>query len=111
VEYPDPVACSGEVLVRVAATSVNPVDYKRCAGLTKDFYPLHFPGLIGVDISGTVIKIVPGVEASETAVSAENRKGSSTLWVWEARYRESGAMMEPSQIHADPISKPYGFNP
>jgi NADPH:quinone reductase-like Zn-dependent oxidoreductase len=41
---------------------VNPIDYKRRAGLTKDFYPLKFPGLIGVDIAGTVVKIGTGVE-------------------------------------------------
>jgi NADPH:quinone reductase-like Zn-dependent oxidoreductase len=61
-EYPDPVPGPGEVLVRVAATSVNPIDYKRRAGLTKDFYPMHFPGLIGVDMAGTVVKLGPGVE-------------------------------------------------
>ena len=61
-EYPDPVPSAGEVLVRVAATSVNPIDYKRRAGLTKDFYPLKFPGLIGVVIAGTVVKIGPGAE-------------------------------------------------
>jgi len=61
-EYPDPVPGPGEVLVRVAATSVNPLDYKRRAGLTKDYYPIKFPGLIGVDLAGTVIKIGPGVE-------------------------------------------------
>ena len=61
-EYPDPVPVSGEVLVRVAAASVNPIDYKRRAGLTKDFYPLKFPGLIGVDLAGTVVKIGPGAE-------------------------------------------------
>jgi len=61
-EYPDPVPGPGEVLVRVVAASVNPLDYKRRAGLTKDFYPIKFPGLIGVDIAGTVVKIGPGVE-------------------------------------------------
>jgi len=61
-EYPDPVPGPGEVLVRVAATSVNPIDYKRRAGLTKDFYPMQFPSLIGVDIAGTVFKLGPGVE-------------------------------------------------
>jgi NADPH:quinone reductase-like Zn-dependent oxidoreductase len=61
-EYPDPVAGAGEVLVRVAAASVNPIDYKRRAGLTKDFYPMKFPGLIGVDMAGTVVKVGPGVE-------------------------------------------------
>jgi len=61
-DYPDPVPGAGEVLVRVAATSVNPIDYKRRAGLTKDFYPMKFPSLIGVDIAGTVVKVGPGVE-------------------------------------------------
>jgi NADPH:quinone reductase-like Zn-dependent oxidoreductase len=61
-DYPDPVPGPGEVLVRVAASSVNPIDYKRRAGLTQDFYPMTFPGLIGVDLAGTVTKLGPGVE-------------------------------------------------
>jgi NADPH:quinone reductase-like Zn-dependent oxidoreductase len=46
-EYSDPVPGPGDVLVRVPAASVNPIDHKRRAGLTKDFYPIHFPGPIG----------------------------------------------------------------
>ena len=61
-DYPDPVAGSGEVLVRVTAASVNPIDCKRRAGLTKDFYPMSFPSLIGIDMSGTVVKVGPDVE-------------------------------------------------
>jgi NADPH:quinone reductase-like Zn-dependent oxidoreductase len=61
-DYPDPVPGPGDVLLRVAASSVNPIDYKRRAGLTKDFYPMHFPGLIGVDMAGTVAKLGEGVE-------------------------------------------------
>jgi len=62
-DYPDPAPGPGEVLVRVAAASVNPVDIKRRKGLTADYYPIHFPGLIGVDMSGTVVKVGPDVEA------------------------------------------------
>lgn len=62
-EYPDPVPGRGEVLVRVSAASVNPIDCKRRAGLTKEFYPLAFPGLIGVDVSGTVVEVGRDVEA------------------------------------------------
>jgi len=61
-DYPDPVPGEGEVLVRVAAAGVNLIDCKRRAGLTQDFYPMHFPSLIGIDFAGTVIKIGPGVE-------------------------------------------------
>ncbi len=64
-QYPDPVPGPGEVLVREAAASVNPIDFKRRAGLTQSFYPMHFPSLIGVDMSGTVAKVGPGVEAFE----------------------------------------------
>jgi NADPH:quinone reductase-like Zn-dependent oxidoreductase len=52
-DYPDPAPGAGEVLVRIAAASVNPLDYKRRAGLAA--------GLIGVDMAGTV---VIGPEAS-----------------------------------------------
>ena len=68
-EYPDPVPGAGEVLVRVAAASVNPIDFKRRAGLTQDFYPMKFPSLIGVDMSGTVVRVGPGVKG----FSAGNR--------------------------------------
>lgn len=61
-EYPDPVPGPGEVLVRVAATSVNPRDYKQRAGSLKESYPIQFPGVIGVDIAGTVVKIGTGVD-------------------------------------------------
>jgi len=56
-EYPDPVAGAGEVLVRVAAASVNPVDYKRRSGAMKDFFPINFPGVIGRDVSGAVAAV------------------------------------------------------
>src|ERR1700684_447608 len=37
-EYPDPVPGPGEVLVRVAAASVNPIDCKRRDGITERFF-------------------------------------------------------------------------
>jgi NADPH:quinone reductase-like Zn-dependent oxidoreductase len=60
-EFADPVPGQGEVLVRVAAASVNAIDCKRRAGLTKDFYPMQFPSLIGIDMAGTVVEVGPGV--------------------------------------------------
>src|ERR1700674_3835490 len=82
-EYPDPVAGPGEVLVRVAATSVNPIDYKRRAGLTKDFYPIKFPGLMGVDIAGMVVTVGPGVEGFSRGDQGFAMAGGqyTALWV------------------------------
>jgi NADPH:quinone reductase-like Zn-dependent oxidoreductase len=49
------------VLVRVAAASVNPWDYKQRAGATKAFAPVKFPAVLGSDFSGTVVKAGAGV--------------------------------------------------
>jgi NADPH:quinone reductase-like Zn-dependent oxidoreductase len=57
----DPVAGNGEVLVRLAATSINPVDYKLRSGSYKAFMPLTFPAILGHDVSGLVRSVGPDV--------------------------------------------------
>lgn len=60
-DVPDPVVGEGQVLVRVAASSVNPIDYKLRSGIVKDFMPLQFPAILGNDFSGIVRAVGPGV--------------------------------------------------
>jgi NADPH:quinone reductase-like Zn-dependent oxidoreductase len=48
VDRPEPG--DGEVLIRVRATSVNPVDWKNRRGVA----PTDLPGVLGRDVSGTV---------------------------------------------------------
>jgi NADPH:quinone reductase-like Zn-dependent oxidoreductase len=54
-DWPDPSPGPDEVLVRVAATSINPIDIKRRSGEAKTYSPIDFPGILGVDVSGTVV--------------------------------------------------------
>jgi NADPH:quinone reductase-like Zn-dependent oxidoreductase len=61
-DFPDPKLGPREALVRVAAASVNPIDIMERSGLTKDFKPVQFPGVLGWDLSGTVVQVAPGVE-------------------------------------------------
>lgn len=58
---PNPILGSGEVLIQVVATSVNPFDIKQRSGLYKDFAPLKFPAILGLDVSGTIAEIGPGI--------------------------------------------------
>jgi NADPH:quinone reductase-like Zn-dependent oxidoreductase len=60
-DVPDPVAKEGQVLVRVAATSVNPIDYKMRSGAVKNFFPLELPAILGRDVSGIVRELGSGV--------------------------------------------------
>jgi NADPH:quinone reductase-like Zn-dependent oxidoreductase len=67
-DFPDPSPSSDEVLVRVAATSINPFDIMRRSGAAKAFAPISFPGVVGVDVAGTVIscgKNVKGFSAGD----------------------------------------------
>jgi NADPH:quinone reductase-like Zn-dependent oxidoreductase len=61
-DFPDPKVGAGEALVRVAAASVNPIDIMERSGLTQDFKPVQFPGVLGWDLSGTVVDVGFGVE-------------------------------------------------
>lgn len=61
----DPVAGDGQVLVRVAASSVNPVDYKLRSGVLKDYMPLELPAILGRDITGLVREVGAGVKGFE----------------------------------------------
>ncbi|GAA4437638.1 NADP-dependent oxidoreductase [Pontibacter saemangeumensis] len=54
VEVPD--LQEGEVLVRIRAAGVNPVDYAVREGYLKDFLPYEFPVIPGWDMAGVVEK-------------------------------------------------------
>jgi NADPH:quinone reductase-like Zn-dependent oxidoreductase len=61
-DFPDPAPGPGEVLIRVAAAGINPVDLMQRSGATKAYFPIEFPGVIGWDLSGTVLKLGSGVK-------------------------------------------------
>src|SRR5215813_5531423 len=57
-----PQAGPGEVLVKIAASGVNPLDTKIRAGAAA--HARHpFPAILGIDLAGTVAAIGPGVNA------------------------------------------------
>lgn len=75
VQHPEPQA--DEVLVRVLAAGVNPVDWKITEGWMKDFRPIQFPYIPGRDIAGIVEEVGPGVTAFQKgqAVFGQSAKG------------------------------------
>lgn len=60
-DAPDPRAASGQVLVRVHAASVNPIDHKLASGVMRKIMPLEFPWIPGGDFSGIVEAVGAGV--------------------------------------------------
>jgi NADPH:quinone reductase-like Zn-dependent oxidoreductase len=61
-DTPDPIAGAGEVVVRVAAASINPIDIIERSGGMKDFRPMTFPNVLGWDLAGTIVSVGPQVQ-------------------------------------------------
>ena len=57
----DPTAGDGELLIRVAAASMNPIDWKIRSGAMQHMFPVEFPAIPGFDVSGIVRAVGPGV--------------------------------------------------
>ncbi|MFD0359975.1 NADP-dependent oxidoreductase [Nocardia sp. GCM10030253] len=71
-QAPRPVAAAGEVVVKVAATSFNPVDVAIRAGYLQQVFPVSFPHVPGIDVAGTIAEVgveVSGWEAGDAIVA------------------------------------------
>jgi NADPH:quinone reductase-like Zn-dependent oxidoreductase len=62
-EVPEPKPGANEIAVRVAAASINPIDYKLRSGAYQKYMPLELPTVLGRDVAGTVVAVGPGVTA------------------------------------------------
>ncbi|HYN96124.1 MAG TPA: NADP-dependent oxidoreductase [Pilimelia sp.] len=60
-EAPPPVAGPGQVVVRVAGTSVNPVDVAIRAGALQQVFPIALPHIPNVDVAGVITEVGDGV--------------------------------------------------
>jgi NADPH:quinone reductase-like Zn-dependent oxidoreductase len=60
-DAPQPKPGVGEVLVRVGATSLNPIDWKLRSGAYKERFPLTLPAILGRDLAGEVVSVGSGV--------------------------------------------------
>ncbi len=59
-EVPTPIPGPNEVLVKLAATSVNPIDWKIRRGDRKTTMTLQFPVILGRDIAGEISAAAAG---------------------------------------------------
>lgn len=61
MDVPKPKPSPGEVLVRLTAASVNPIDWKIADGMLEQMMPHAFPLVLGVDGAGIVEEVGNGV--------------------------------------------------
>ena len=101
-EAPRPkVAAATEVLIRVHAAGVNPIDWKVREGHMKDFWPHKFPLILGWNLSGVVEEIGAGVSRFKKgdevySVPDASRDGAYAEYIV---VRESELAFKPKSLH------------
>src|SRR5256714_4155047 len=100
-DAPRPQPETGEVLVRVHAAGVNPIDWKVREGHMKDFWPHKFPLILGWDLSGVVEEIGAGVSRFKKgdevySVPDVSRDGAYAEYIV---VRESELALKPKSLH------------
>lgn len=98
VERPDPGP--GQVLVRVHAASVNPVDWKLRRGDLKGMMDVTFPSTAGQDLAGVVEAAGDGVTAIQPgdAVYAMMPTGQTGAYAEYAVLDEGGVARKPASL-------------
>jgi NADPH:quinone reductase-like Zn-dependent oxidoreductase len=56
-DMPEPKPGRGSVKIRIAASSLNPIDWKIRNGTVKAWLPVQFPAILGFDGSGEVVEL------------------------------------------------------
>lgn len=56
-DAPRPVPAADEVLIKVYASGMNPVDWKMRAGLAESLFPIQLPFIPGWDVSGEIEEV------------------------------------------------------
>ncbi|WP_344072236.1 NADP-dependent oxidoreductase [Streptomyces crystallinus] len=85
-DVPDPKVAPGEVLIRVKAAGVNPVDWKVAAGYLDPIMEVGFPLIPGWDVAGVVEAV--GLDVPEYQVGDEVFGYVRKDWVQQGAYAE-----------------------
>ena len=75
-----------EVVVKVHAASVNPVDWKVRSGLLQKFFPITFPAITGRDAAGEVVAVGSGADPGPVEERAR-KSGESSRQILESNLR------------------------
>src|SRR5438105_15311839 len=100
-DAPRPKPQAGEVLIRVHAAGVNPIDWKVREGHMKDFWPHKFPLILGWDFSGVVEEVGRGVSRFKIgdevySLPDPTRNGAYDDYIV---VRESELALKPNSLH------------
>lgn len=97
------------VLISVHAASLNPIDYILQSGAMRDNIPLHFPHVMGFDVSGVITSVgskVSGFKVGDAVFARANQEDAGAI-AQVARLKADEMALKPDNIsHIEAASVP-----
>ncbi|GJV02665.1 chloroplast envelope quinone oxidoreductase [Tanacetum coccineum] len=101
VETPVPAPGNGEILLKVEAASINPLDCKIQKGMIRPIFSRKFPFIPVGDVAGEVVEVGPGVtnfKAGDKIISTLGTAGGGLAEYAVAK--ETSTVQRPSEVSA-----------
>jgi hypothetical protein len=96
---PIPSPGPGQVLVKVVASSINPLDVKMRSGDVRHIYPAWFPEVYGYSVSGIIDAVGPGVTSRSVGEQVYGINNPSCV----TGTRSSCVAQNPTSIRSRPL--------
>ncbi|AZN43443.1 NADP-dependent oxidoreductase [Paenibacillus albus] len=100
-QIPCPQLSAGEVLVRVHAAAVLPIEWKVRQGMFKQFRPLTFPYTPGTSLAGVVAAVGPGVTKLKVGDAVFGRSANGGTYAEYASAAEDYLAVKPDSLSFD----------
>jgi NADPH:quinone reductase-like Zn-dependent oxidoreductase len=102
-EVPEPTVGEHDVLVRVEAAGLNPLDEKIRAGEFKQILPYKLPLILGNDVAGTVISVGAAVRGFKPGDEVYARPAQDRIGTFAERIAvaEGDVALKPASISMD----------
>ncbi|MFW6767649.1 NADP-dependent oxidoreductase [Acinetobacter pittii] len=97
-EQPKPSIKENTVLVKIHATSINPLDLRVVEGEFKAILPLKFPFILGNDFAGTVVQIGENVTSFKVGDEVYARTDLSGAFAEYTLVEESSVSLKPKNL-------------
>ncbi|WWY81978.1 NADP-dependent oxidoreductase [Pediococcus pentosaceus] len=98
-----PQIANDEVLVKIKATSINPIDWKARMGFLKQMYDWQFPVVLGWDLSGIITQVGKDVKHFKVGDEVFARPdiyedGTKGTYAEYAAVKEDKLALKPSNV-------------
>ncbi len=104
-----PVPLAGEVLLRVNAAGVNPIDWKIRQGLMQGVQPVTFPYTPGIEAAGVVEAVGPGVTTFKIGQAVYGQVASGAYAEYLSAPAEALALKPESLNFVEAAAVPVGL--